>query len=77
MIADAYELYANAYEKALLLQDFYGKEVSLFSNASFTSTATEEKKNEVKKGLAGILRNADPEKKKRILAATKENLDLV
>ena len=31
VLADAFELYANAYERSLLLKDFYGKEATLGS----------------------------------------------
>ena len=77
VIADAYELHANAFERALLLQDFYGKEVALFSSTSNIQNLDENKKKQIKMGLAGVLLNADPEKRKRILAAVKENIDLV
>ena len=30
VIADTFEMYANAYERALLLHNLYGKEVALF-----------------------------------------------
>ena len=78
VLADAYELYANAFERALLLYDFYGKEVALFSPAlAKGSSADEQEKAALKKGLAGILEGADAERRKRVLAAIKENIDLV
>ncbi|KLO06152.1 ARM repeat-containing protein [Schizopora paradoxa] len=78
VISDSYDLYANAYERSLLLQDFYGKEVALFSSASTKGAdATESEKASMRKGLAGALEGADAERRKRILAAVKENLDLV
>lgn len=76
VIADAYELYANAYERALLVRDFYGKEVALFS-AGASGEPDEKEKAQVKKGLAGVVEGVDAERRKRILAAVKENLDLV
>lgn len=77
VIADAYELYANAYEKAFLLYDFYGTEVALFTPALNKTSVDDEEKDKLKKGLQGALGGADTEKKKRILAAVKEKLDLV
>jgi pumilio family protein 6 len=86
VIADAYELYTNAYERSLLVRDLYGKEVALFEgNAGVKSTGkteklpnvSEDEKNKVKKGLAGILDGADVERKKRILTAVAENIDVV
>ncbi len=78
VIADSYDLFANAYERSLLLQDFYGKEVALFSTASTKGTAaTETEKAQMRKGLAGALEGADAERRKRILVAVKQNLDLV
>ena len=78
VIADAYELYANAFERAILLFDFYGKEVALFTPALSKGVDTGDKeREELKKGLNGVLDTADMEKRKRILASVKENLDLV
>ena len=78
VIADAYELYANAFERAILLFDFYGKEVALFTPALSKGVDTGDKeREELKKGLKGVLDTADMEKRKRILASVKENLDLV
>ena len=76
VIADAFELYANAYERALLLHDFYGKEVILFRPVLDKGVAADQaERAEVKKGLAGALDGADTEKRKRILGVVKENLD--
>ncbi|THH04911.1 hypothetical protein EW145_g5179 [Phellinidium pouzarii] len=78
VIADAFELYANAYERAMLLHDFYGKEVSLFSTVLGRAAAADEQERvELKKGLAGILEGSDNEKRKRVLAAIKSNLELI
>lgn len=78
MIADAYELYTNAYERALLLHDFYGREVVLFRPAlGKGASADQDERAELKKGLSGALSGADAEKKKRVLTAMKENLGLM
>ncbi|KAG6816173.1 hypothetical protein H0H87_008097 [Tephrocybe sp. NHM501043] len=70
VLADAFELYANAYERTLLLRDFYGKETMLFSMTG----GSEEEKERAKKGLRGVLEGADIERRRRILASLKENL---
>lgn len=78
MLADAYELYANAFERSLLLHDFYGKEVALFSpTMAKGAAANEAEKMALRKGLAGVLEGADTERRKRVLAAVKEKLELV
>lgn len=71
VIADAFELYANAYERSLLVRDFYGKEAALFFSTTVGSEADKEK---AKKGLKGILEGASAEQRTRILGATKENI---
>jgi pumilio family protein 6 len=73
VLADAFELYANAYERTFLLRDFYGKEALLFS----VTHGSDEDKERAKKGLSGILEGADEGRRKRTLAAVKENLLLV
>ena len=70
VLADAFELYANAYERTILLREFYGKEAALFSLTS----GSDEEKERAKKGLSGVLEGADPERRRRILAAVKNNL---
>ena len=65
-MADAYELYTNAAQRAVLLRDFYGKEVALF-----------EPKINGPSGLKDVLEGAEREKRKRILGALKENLALM
>jgi len=70
VLADAFELYANAYERTILLREFYGKEAALFS----VTNGSEEDKERSKKGLSGVLEGADNERKKRILGAVKDNL---
>jgi pumilio family protein 6 len=70
VLADTFELYANAYERTILLQDFYGKETALFS----TRRGTDEEKEIAKKGLRGVLEGLEGERRKRVLASLKENL---
>ena len=67
VLADAFELYANAAERAILLRDFYGKEAALFDVAADTDTA--------KEGLSGVLKGAEDAKRTRILTAVRENLE--
>ncbi|KAK7438043.1 Pumilio y domain member 6 [Stygiomarasmius scandens] len=62
VLADAFELYANAQERNILLREFYGKEVSLFND----------NKNQ---NLQDILSSADAEKRKRVLKALRENIE--
>lgn len=71
VLADAFELYANAYDRTILLREFYGKEASMFS----VTSGSEEDKERAKKGLAGILDGTDNERKRRILGAVKDNLN--
>ncbi|KAF9527234.1 armadillo-type protein [Crepidotus variabilis] len=73
VLADAFELYANAYERSILLREFYGKEANLFN---FTS-GSEADKELGKKGLSGVLEGADAERRRRILTAVKENLETI
>ncbi|KIK63949.1 hypothetical protein GYMLUDRAFT_40159 [Collybiopsis luxurians FD-317 M1] len=70
VLADAFELYANSAERAGMVKEFYGKEVALFGK---------EGKDGEKRGLVGVIEGlgSDKEKKKRILGAAKENLDLI
>jgi len=71
VIADAFEPYTNAYERSLLVRDFYGKEAALFSSGTVGSEADKEK---AKKGLKGVLEDASSGQGTRILKATKENI---
>ena len=73
VVADAYELYSNAYERSILLRDLYGKETLLFT----VTTGSEESKERAKKGLNGVLEGLEGERRKRVLAALKENLTTV
>ena len=70
VLADAFELYANAYERTILLREFYGKEASLFS----ITQGSEQDKERAKKGLIGVLEGADTERRRRILGSLKDNL---
>ena len=70
VIADTFELYANAYERSILLRDFYGKEVALFSSSRGTAQDIET----AKKGLCGVLDGIEIDRRKRVLVALKENL---
>lgn len=70
MLADAFELYTNAYERALLLRDFYGKEASLAT----VTAGSDAEKEKTRKGLKGILEGVEPERKTRILNSLKENI---
>lgn len=70
MLADTFESYANAYERSILLRDFYGKEVALFSSSRGTPQDIET----AKKGLRGLLDSVEGDRYKRILTALKENL---
>jgi pumilio family protein 6 len=71
VIADVFELYTNTYERSLLVRDFYGKEAALFS---LSTVGSEEDKDQAKKGLRGVLEDASPDQRTRILNATKENI---
>ncbi|KAI0029907.1 ARM repeat-containing protein [Vararia minispora EC-137] len=70
VLADVYELHANAYERSLLVRDLYGRETALFSNHS-------EDKGRIRAGLTGVLEDLDSEKKRRVLAAVRESLDAI
>jgi pumilio homology domain family member 6 len=70
VLADAFELYANAYERTILLRDFYGKEIALFS----VTTGSDEDKDRVKRGLIGVLDGLEGERRRRVMGAVKENL---
>lgn len=70
VLADAFELWGNAYERSILLQDFYGKEASLFT----ITKGSDEDKERSKKGLKGVLEGADAERRRRVMGAVKENL---
>ncbi|VDB96259.1 unnamed protein product [Peniophora sp. CBMAI 1063] len=71
-LADIYELYANAYERALLVRELYGRETSLFA-----SKATLEDKDAARAGLGGVLKGLDVEQQKRVLKSVRESLQQV
>lgn len=73
VLADAFELYANAYERSILLKDFYGKEAQLFT----VTVGSDEERERSKKGLKGVLEGADKDRRRRMLNAVKENLTTV
>ncbi|RXW23535.1 hypothetical protein EST38_g2307 [Candolleomyces aberdarensis] len=73
VLADTFELYANAYERSILLREFYGKEATLFT----LTTGSSEEKEKAKKGLAGIIEGVDVERKRRVLSSLKENLTTI
>ncbi|KAI0827208.1 ARM repeat-containing protein [Trametes gibbosa] len=73
VLADAFELYANAYERSILLRDFYGKEASLFT----VTAGTEEEKERSKKGLRGLMIGLEGDRRKRVMASLKDNLNTI
>jgi len=78
VLADAFEIYAGECEKAVMVREFFGKEVMVLLGGRFASgsiTATEEEREKAKMGLRGILLDIpDLERRKKILVSTKDNL---
>lgn len=70
VLADAFELYTNAYERSILLRDFYGKEASLFT----VTAGSDEEKERSKRGLRGLMEGLEGDRRKRILGSLKDNL---
>ena len=70
MLADAFELYANAYERSILIRDFYGKEANLFT----VTAGSDEEKERSKRGLRGLIEGLEGDRKKRVLSSLKDNL---
>lgn len=70
VLADAFELWANSYERTILVREFYGKEAALFG----TDNGGEADKAKARGGLKGILEGSSVEQQKRILNATKDSL---
>ena len=70
VLADTFALYANAYERTILVREFYGKETALFTLTS----GSEQDRESAKRGLSGILQNADKERRKRVINSVKESL---
>ena len=73
IIADIYELHANATERSILLRDFYGREAALLPLPQKDDDATKD----VRGGLPVILQSANEGQRRRILTSLKENLDLM
>lgn len=70
VLADAFELYANAYERSILLRDFYGKEASLFT----VTAGSDEEKERSKRGLRGLMEGLEGDRRRRVLSSLKDNL---
>ncbi|KAH9855555.1 ARM repeat-containing protein [Lenzites betulinus] len=70
VLADAFELYANAYERSILLRDFYGKEASLFT----VTAGSEEEKERSKQGLRGLMVGLEGDRRRRVMNSLKDNL---
>ena len=77
MIADSYEVYANSYERHILLRDFYGKEAALFAPEVSAASAGSTEAASEKYGLRSIIKSANPEQAKRTLNSVKDNLMLM
>jgi pumilio family protein 6 len=71
VIAEIYELHANATERAILLRHFYGREAALFPLPGKDGT------KDGRVGLPATLQGASEEQRRRILASLRENLDLM
>lgn len=73
VIADIYDLYANATERAILLRNFYGREAALLPLPAKGEDATKDGRGP----LPVILQGATDDQRRRILASLKENLELM
>ncbi|KAH9991199.1 ARM repeat-containing protein [Russula compacta] len=73
IIADIYELHANATERAILLRDLYGREAALLPLPHKGEDTTKDERV----GLPAVLQGASEEQRRRILASLRENLDLM
>jgi len=73
IIADIYDLHANATERAILLCDFYGREAALFPLPG----KGEDTSKDGRGGLSATLQGATGEQRKRILTSLRENLALM
>jgi len=73
IIADTFELHANATERAVLLRDFFGREAALLPLPRKGEEATKDGRS----GLSVVLQNASAEQRRRILASLSENLNLM
>jgi len=72
VVADAFEIWAGEWERAVLVREFFGKEVVMFGLGG--GGGFQGGKEKAKNGLKGLLENLDLEKRKRILGSAKENL---
>ena len=63
VLADAFELYTNAYERSILLRDFYGKEASLFT----VTAGSDEEKERSKKGLHELMEGLENDRRTSLL----------
>lgn len=70
VISEAFEIHANAYERSILVRDFYGKETALFAS----SVKNEDDKERARRGLKEVLEGVSEERRKRVMNATKENI---
>jgi hypothetical protein len=73
IIADIYDLHANATERAILLCDFYGREAALLP----LPEKGEDPSRDGRGGLPETLQRATEEQRKRILTSLRENLVLM
>jgi pumilio family protein 6 len=73
VLADAFEVHAGEWERAVLVSGLFGKEVALFGGFGFRDRS-EEARTKAKRGLKGLLEGLDAGKTKRILGSMKENL---
>jgi pumilio family protein 6 len=73
IVADIYDLHANATERAILLRDFYGREAALLPLPSKSEDSTRQGRS----GLSATLQGETEEQRRRILSSLKENLDLM
>ena len=73
IIADIFDLHANATERAILLRDFYGREAALLPLPG----KGEDTSKDGRSGLPATLQGATEEQRKRMLTSLKENLALM
>ncbi|KAF5349033.1 hypothetical protein D9758_012725 [Tetrapyrgos nigripes] len=64
VLADAFEMYANAYEKGILVREFYGKEVNLFDTTSSGLNSLLKSGKSSKKGSAEMSAVSEEERTK-------------
>lgn len=73
IIADIFEIHANATERTVLLRDFFGREAALLP----LPHKGEESTKVGRSSLSVVLQNASAEQRRRILASLSENLILM